>query len=86
VLAELVARLPEGSMPLLEDVELTTTAIRIKGTAESFGKVDDITAALKKDKCFGEIKSPRSEVTPNKRISFTYEFAYTCSGETPGGA
>jgi general secretion pathway protein L len=86
VLAELVARLPEGSMPLLEDVELTTTAIRVKGTAESYGKVEDIISALKKDKCFGEIKAPRTDQTPSKRISFAFDFAYTCSGETPGGA
>jgi general secretion pathway protein L len=86
VFAELVARMPEGAMPLLDDVEVTTTAIRIKGTADSYGKVDEISTALRKDKCFGEIKSPRSDPTPNKRISFAYDFAYTCSGETPGGA
>jgi general secretion pathway protein L len=86
VFAELVAHMPEGSLPLLDDVEVTTTSIRVKGTADSFGKVDDIIAALKKDKCFGEIKSPRTEQTANKRISFAFDFAYTCSGETPGGA
>lgn len=86
VLAEIVAHMPEGSMPLLEDVEVTTTSIRIKGTAESFGKVDELSTALKKDKCFGEIKSPRTEPLPSKRISFSFDFAYTCSGETPGGA
>jgi general secretion pathway protein L len=86
VFAELVAHMPEGSMPLLDDVEVTTTSIRLKGTAESFVKVDDIVAALKKDKCFGEIKSPRTEPTASKRISFFFEFAYVCSGETPGGA
>src|SRR5207237_503104 len=52
ILAELVARMPEGSTTLLDDVEVTTTAVRMKGTAESFGKVDEIIAALKKDKCF----------------------------------
>ncbi|MGZ6143335.1 MAG: hypothetical protein ACXWLM_08350, partial [Myxococcales bacterium] len=86
VFAELVAHMPDGSMPLLDDVEVTTTSIRLKGNAESFGKVDDIIAALKKDKCFGEIKSPRTEGMPNKRVSFAFDFAYTCSGEAPGGA
>ena len=86
VFAELVAHLPDASLPLLEDVELTTTSVRMKGTAESYGKVDDISAALKKNKCFGEIKSPRTELTPARKISFAFDFAYTCSGETPGGA
>jgi len=87
VFAELVAHMPEGSMPLLDDVEVTTTSIRVKGTAESYGKVDDITAALKKDKCFGEIKQPRVDKVPaTGKVSFSFDFAYACSGETPGGA
>jgi general secretion pathway protein L len=87
VLAELVAHMPEGSMPLLEDVEVTTTSIRVKGTAEAYGKVDDIISALKKDKCFGEIKQPRTEKVPGgSKVSFALDFAYACSGETPGGA
>ena len=86
VLAELVLHLPDASLPLLEDLELTTTSVRVKGIAESYGKVDDIVSALKKDKCFGEIKSPRTEQTPTKKISFAFDFGYTCSGETPGGA
>src|SRR5207248_2863704 len=61
ILAELVAHMPDGSATLLDDVEVTTTALRVKGTAESFGRVDEIIAALKKDKCFGEIKQPRVE-------------------------
>ena len=85
--AELVAHMPDGSMPLLDDVEVTTTAIRVKGVAESYGKVDDIKAALQKDKCFGEIKQPRVEKTRDgSKVSFAFDFAYTCSGETPGGA
>lgn len=88
VLAELVARMPEGSMPLLDDVELTTTSVRMKGTAESYGKVDDIISALKKDKCFGEIKQPRTERVPGggNKVSFALDFAYVCSGEASGGA
>jgi hypothetical protein len=49
--------------------------------------VDPITSSLKKDKCFGEIKPPRSEkARDSNSIVFTAEFPYTCSGETPGGA
>jgi len=59
----------------------------MKGTAESFGKVDDVIAGLKKDKCFGEIKQPRVEKQRDgSKVSFALDFAYTCSGETPGGA
>jgi len=87
VLAELVAHMPGGSMPLLDDVEVTTTAIRVKGTAENFGKVDEIVAALRKDKCFGEIKQPRTEkARDGSKVVFSLDFPYTCSGEAPGGA
>ncbi|HEY6909879.1 MAG TPA: hypothetical protein VI356_10945, partial [Myxococcales bacterium] len=87
VLAELVAHMPEGSMPLLDDVEVTTTAVRVKGTAENFGKVDEIVASLRKDKCFGEIKQPRTEkARDGSKVVFALDFPYTCSGETPGGA
>lgn len=87
VFAELVAHMPEGSMPLLDEVEVTTTSIRVKGTADSFAKVDDIISALKKDKCFGEIKQPRVEkLRDGSKVSFAFDFAYACSGETPGGA
>ncbi|HZX96797.1 MAG TPA: pilus assembly protein PilM [Myxococcales bacterium] len=87
VLAELVARLPEGSLPLLDDVEVTTTAVRVRGTAESFGKVEEINAALRKNKCFGEIKPPRTEKSRDgNKITFSYDFPYTCSGEPQGGA
>src|SRR5437763_1386111 len=44
VLAELVAHMPEGSLPLLEAVEVTTASGRLRGTAETFGKVEEITA------------------------------------------
>jgi len=87
ILAELVARLPEGSMPLLDDLEITTTSVRMKGTAESFGKVDEIIGALKKDKCFGEIKQPRTEkAREGNRVNFALDVPYVCSGETSGGA
>jgi general secretion pathway protein L len=87
VLAELVAHMPEGSMPLLEDVEVTTTAVRVRGTAENFGKVDEIVSALRKDKCFGEIKQPRTErASGGNKVTFSFDVPYTCSGETAGGA
>jgi len=87
VLAELVAHMPEGAMPLLDDVEVTTTTVRVKGTAENFGKVDEIVASLRKDKCFGEIKQPRTErASGGNKVTFSFDFPYTCSGETAGGA
>ena len=87
VLAELVAHMPEGSLPLLEDVEVTTTALRVKGTADNFGKVDEIVSSLRKDKCFGEIKQPRTEkARDGSKVTFALDFPYTCSGEAPGGA
>jgi general secretion pathway protein L len=87
VLAELVANLPDDAMPILEDVDLTTTAIRLRGTADSYGKVDQIIAGLKKDRCFGEIKQPRTEKQRgSEKVIFSIDFAYTCSGEQPGGA
>jgi general secretion pathway protein L len=87
VLAELLAHLPDDAMPTLEDVDLNTTAIRLRGTADSYGKVDQILAALKKDRCFGEIKQPRTEKQRgSEKVQFSIDFAYTCSGEQPGGA
>lgn len=87
VFAELVAHMPEGALPLLDDVEVTTTAVRVKGSADSFGKVDDIIGGLKKDKCFGEIKQPRVEKQrEGNKVGFALDFGYVCSGETPGGA
>jgi general secretion pathway protein L len=87
VLAELVAHLPEGAMPTLDDVDLTTTTVRLRGVAESFGKVDELIAALRKDRCFGDIKQPRTEKQrDSSKVNFSLEFAYTCSGEQPGGA
>jgi general secretion pathway protein L len=87
VLAEVVAHMPEGSMPLLEEVEVSTTAVRVRGTADNFGKVDEIVASLRKDKCFGEIKQPRTErASGGNKVTFSFDFPYTCSGETAGGA
>ena len=87
VLAELVARMPEGSLPLLDDVEVTTSAIRLRGTADDFGKVEEIVSALRKDKCFGEIPPPKTDRTRDtKKVTFAVEFPYACSGEVPGGA
>jgi general secretion pathway protein L len=87
VLAELVAHMPEGSLPLLEDVEVTTTSVRLRGTAESYPKVDDIVSSLRKNRCFGEIKPPKAEKAPGgNKVTFAMDFPYTCSGETSGGA
>ncbi|MGZ6125370.1 MAG: PilN domain-containing protein, partial [Myxococcales bacterium] len=87
VLAELVAYMPDGSLPLLDDVEVTTTAVRVKGTADNFGRVSEIVDSLRKDKCFGEIKQPRTEKAPTgSKVTFSIDFPYTCSGEVPGGA
>jgi general secretion pathway protein L len=86
VLAEVVGHLPDGAMPLLEDVEVSTTSVRMKGIAESYTHVDQIVSGLKTDKCFGEIKPPRNEkVRDSSKISFAIDFAYTCSGESAGG-
>jgi general secretion pathway protein L len=88
VFAEMTSHLPPDALPLLEDVETTTTAVRMKGNVSGYDKVDPITSSLKKDKCFGEIKPPRSEKTRDASggISSVWEFPYICSGETPGGA
>src|SRR2546426_4573298 len=47
VLAELVAHLPDDAMPTLDDVELTTTTVRLRGVADNYGKVDQIVTGLK---------------------------------------
>ena len=75
-------------MPTLDDVDLTTTAVRLRGTAESFGKVEQIGAALKKDRCFGDVKPAHTDPVrgSSQKIQFSIEFAYVCSGEEPGGA
>ncbi|HWE24662.1 MAG TPA: type II secretion system protein GspL [Myxococcales bacterium] len=88
VLAELLAHLPDDAMPTIEDIDLTTTSIRLRGIADSYGKVDQIVAALKKDRCFGDIKPPRTEKSRSggDKVQFTIDFPYTCSGEQPGGA
>jgi general secretion pathway protein L len=87
VLAELVARLPDDAMPILDDVDITTTVIRLRGTADSYGKVDQILSALKKNRCFGEIKQPRTEKQRGtEKVQFSIDFPYVCSGEQPGGA
>ncbi len=79
--------MPEGSLPLLDEVEVTTASVRVRGTAESFGKVEEIVSALRKNRCFGEIKPPRTEKAPSgNKVTFGVEFPYTCSGETSGGA
>ena len=88
VLAELVAHLPEDAMPTLDDVELTTTTVRLRGVADNYGKVDQIVTGLKKDRCFGQFQTPRTERVRGggEKVQFSIDFAYTCSGEQPGGA
>ena len=87
VLAEVIAHLPEGAVPQLDEVEVTTTSVRLKGTVDGFGAVDPLLSGLKTDKCFGEIKQPRTEkLRDGSKVSFALDFAYTCSGEAPGGA
>ena len=85
VLSELIAHLPEAAVPLLEDVEVTTGSVRLRGVAESFQQVDQIKEALKTDKCFGEIKPPRVErVKESQKVNFVIDFPYVCSGEGGG--
>jgi len=87
ILAQVVARLPDASMPVIEDIDLNTSTVRMRGTAESFGKVDEIVAALRKDRCFGDVKQPGvTKAREGNRVNFSLEFSYTCSGELPGGA
>jgi len=87
ILAEVTRHLPEDALPALEEVDITTTRVLIKGVAEGFGQVDRIISALKRDRCFGEIKQPRVEKQrDSQKVGFAIEFAYTCSGESAGGA
>jgi general secretion pathway protein L len=87
VLAEVLAHMPPDATPLIQDIETTTTSVRIKGAVSGYDKVDPITSSLKKNKCFGEIKPPRSEKARDSNgIVFSAEFPYICSGEAPGGA
>lgn len=88
VLAEVIKRLPDGALPQLEEVEVTTTSVRLKGTLDGYGALDPLVSGLKTNKCFGEIKPPRTEKLPREgnKVSFALDFPYTCSGEAPGGA
>jgi len=38
-----------------------TTAVRVQGNGDGFGKVEEIVSALRKDKCFGEIKPAKTD-------------------------
>ena len=85
VLASVLSHLPENATPLLDDLEITTTTVRLKGVAESFAQVDQIIASLKTDKCFGEIKQPRVEKQRDStKVQFSFDFPYMCSGEAGG--
>ncbi len=87
ILAAVTNVLPPEALPQLEDVEVTTTRVTLKGTVDGFDKVAPITSALKKDHCFGDIRPARTEKVANsQRVSFVIDFAYTCSGESAGGA
>ncbi len=87
ILAEFMAQFPEDEVPLTEDIDITTTSVHVKGVADSFGKIDEITTKLKKDKCFGEIKAPRVEKQRDgTKVTFNFDFPYLCSGEPGGGA
>jgi general secretion pathway protein L len=82
VLAEVLSHLPETAIPLLDDMEVTTTSVRLKGVVDSFAQVSDIQTALKADKCLGEIKQPRTEKQHDgAKIIFSLDFPYLCSGE-----
>jgi hypothetical protein len=67
---------------------VTTTSVRLKGTLDGYGALDPLVSGLKTNKCFGEIKPPRTEKLPREgnKVSFALDFPYTCSGEAPGGA
>jgi general secretion pathway protein L len=85
VLAEVLAHLPEATLPLIEDVDISTASVRLKGVADSYQQVDHIKDALKADKCFGEIKPPRTELLKDsKKYAFTMDFPYACSGDGGG--
>ena len=87
ILAEVTNALPDGSLPDVEDIEVTTTRVTVKGTVDGFDKIAPMTDALKKDRCFGDIRPARTEnVANSKKKSFVLDFAYVCSGETAGGA
>src|SRR5207249_2813297 len=46
ILAEVTSHLPADALPALDDVEVTTTRITLKGVADSFAHVEQIIAAL----------------------------------------
>ena len=90
VLSEVMAHLPADAMPLIEDAEVTTKSVRLKGVVGNFGAVSPIVTSLQTDKCFGAIAPPLTEKVRDgadkDKIHFSMDFAYTCSGEAPGGA
>jgi general secretion pathway protein L len=87
VFAEVISHMPPEVSPSLQDMETTTTAVRIKGVVTGYDKLDPITSSLRKDKCFGDVKPPRSDkAREGSGVLFSFDFPYACSGETPGGA
>jgi general secretion pathway protein L len=84
ILAEVVEHLPKDPAPTIEDAEVTTSRVTLKGTVNDFGEASKVRDALQKDRCFGDIKPPRSERTRDGKVSFVIDFPYTCA-EAPGG-
>jgi hypothetical protein len=79
-----VEHLPKDPAPTIEDAEVTTSRVTLKGTVNDFGEASKVRDALQKDRCFGDIKPPRSERTRDGKVSFVIDFPYTCA-EAPGG-
>ena len=80
ILAEVTQSFPDDPVPAVEDIEITTTRVTIKGTVDSFGDVSKVTAALQKGRCFGEIKQPRTDkVASTQKVGFVMDFPYTCA-------
>jgi len=73
-------------MPLLDDVERDTTAVRVKERRTASAEVEEIVSALAQDKCFGEIKPAKTVRLARATRWRRVRLCLYLLGRTAGGA
>ncbi len=76
--AEISSHLPEDVPVNLQEADVSTSTVRLKGETESFEQVDKVEAAVKRYKCFGTVSRGRVQKNPAGKIEFNLEVKYTC--------
>lgn len=76
---------PDKNEATLDELDVVESTLTLKGNARDFKAIESLSAALKQEPCFDDVRTGNTTKGKDERIQFQLSLHWGCKGRTPPG-